>query len=222
MTRVDVQRLYTRAGGRWWGPFRGVWELLIARRAVEDFHALLRRYVTPESRILDLGCGTGANLARLLRLGLPFGHYTGVDFSATMLTLARKRFGGLPDVTFSQADATALEDTGERHDVIVSTWLLEHIREPAALVNDVQRLLEADGHLVLLFYSRARWFLRFWLSPLGRITVLADPVPEREVRRFSGVVGKKGYCAGVVTVVDIAAPGGGGEDARPASPTPAG
>ncbi len=223
MTRVDVQRLYTRVGGRWWGPFRAVWELLVARRAVEDLHALLRRYVTAESRVLDLGCGAGANLDRLLRQGLPFGHYTGVDFSATMLALARKRFGDLPDVTFSQADATAMEDTGARYDVIVATWLLDHIGgEPAALVNDVQRFLEADGHFLLLFYSRARWFFRFWLSPLGRMAVLADPMPEREVLRFSGVVAKKSYCAGVVTLVDIAASGGAGEGARTAPPTAAG
>jgi hypothetical protein len=57
----------------------------------------------------------------------------------------------------------------------------------------------------LLFYSRPRWFLRFWLSPLGRALVCADPVPEQEVSRFSGVRAKKTYGAGAATLVDIAA-----------------
>ena len=202
MTRIDVQKLYSLAGGRWWDPFRAQWELFWARNAVRDLDSLLRRYVTPEARILDLGCGTGANLARLRRLGLAFGHYTGVDFSPSMLALARKRFGDPPDVTFRQGDATALEDTGERYDVIVSTYLLDHLSEPAAFVNGVQRFLEPDGHLLLLFYSQPRWFVRFWMSPIGRI-VRATPVSEREVSRFENVRAKKSYGAGVATLVDI-------------------
>lgn len=208
MTRAGVQKLYSLAGGRWWDPFRALWELSTSRRAEEDLHSLFQRYVTPETRILDLGCGTGANLGRMLRLRLPFGHYTGVDFSGTMLALAQKKFGHLPGVTFCEGDVTALEDTGERYDVIVATWLLDHLRESAAFVNGIQRFLEADGHLLLLFYSRPRWFIRFWLSPLGRALVRADPVPEREVSRFSGVLTKKTYSAGVATLIDIAPSGG--------------
>lgn len=202
-----MQKLYSWAGGRWWDPFRAVWELCTSRQAEADLSSLFRRYITPESRILDLGCGTGANLGRLLRLGVPFGHYTGVDFSRKMLALARKKFGDSPGVTFSEGDATALEDSGERYDVIVTTWLLDHLSEPAAFVNDIQRFLAADGHLLLLFYSRPRWFLSFWLSPLGRTLVRADPVHEREVSGFPNVLTKKTYCAGAVTLIDIGASG---------------
>jgi len=205
MTRTDVQKLYYKAGGRWWGPFRAVWEFCTSRQAKADLESLLRRHVTPESRILDLGCGTGVNLDRLLRLGLTFRHYTGMDFSSSMLALARKRFGDMPSITFLEGDATALEDVGERYDAIVATWLLDHLREPESFVNNVQHLLAPGGHLLLMFYSRPRWFLRFWLSPLGRKLVLADPVPEREVSSLSGVLSKKTYSAGVVTLVDIGA-----------------
>ena len=33
MTRTDVQKLYSLAGGRWWDPFRAQWELIWAQRA---------------------------------------------------------------------------------------------------------------------------------------------------------------------------------------------
>jgi ubiquinone/menaquinone biosynthesis C-methylase UbiE len=207
MTRTDVQRLYSVAGGRWWDPFRAAWEFSAARQAKQDLQSLLQRYVTPEAKILDLGCGAGENLGRLLRLGLPFAHYTGVDFSQDMLTLARQRFGQTPGVTFVEDDATALEDTGERYDIIIGTWLLDHLREPAAFVSHIQRFLATNGHLLLLFYSRARWFVRLWLSPLGMLLVRAKMVPEREVRAFSGVLAKRTYCAGVVTLVDIGSGG---------------
>ncbi|MGB6836751.1 MAG: class I SAM-dependent methyltransferase [Dehalococcoidia bacterium] len=218
MTRTDVVNLYSVAGGRWWDPFRVVWELCTSRRAKRDLESLLRRYVTAESTILDVGCGTGTNLGRLLRLEIPFAHYTGVDFSPSMLARARKRFRHLPRLTFREGDATALGDTGERYDLIVATWLLDHVRESAACVNDIQRFLAADGHLLLLFYSKARWFIASWLSPLGGLLVRADPVPEQEISKFSSVVSKKSYCAGAVTLVDIAPSGlaihnsGGGSD----------
>jgi len=202
MTRTDVQKLYTVMGGRWWDPFRAQWELFWARNAVRDLDSLLRRYVTPQAMVLDVGCGTGANLARLRHLGLSFRHYTGVDFSPSMLALARKRFGDPTGVTFRRGDATALEDTGERYDVIVAKWLLDHLSEPAAFVNGVQRFLEPDGHLLVLFYSKPRWFLRFWISPIGRI-VRAVPVAEREVSKFANVRAKKSYAAGVATLIDI-------------------
>ena len=202
MTRTDVQKLYTVMGGRWWDVFRAQWEATWTRNAVRDFDSLLRRYVTPEARILDVGCGTGANLARLRRLGLAFGHYTGVDFSPSMLALARKRWGDPPDVTFRQGDATALEDTGERHDVIVAKWLLDHLSDPAAFANGVQRFLAPSGHVLLLFYSQPRWFVRFWMFPIGWI-VRATAVSEHEVSRFENVRAKKSYAAGVATLVDI-------------------
>jgi 2-polyprenyl-6-hydroxyphenyl methylase/3-demethylubiquinone-9 3-methyltransferase len=202
MTRTDVQKLYTVMGGRWWDVFRAQWELVWARNAVRDLDSLLRRYVAPEARILDVGCGTGANLARLRRLGLRFGSYTGVDFSPSMLALARKRFGDPAGVTFRQGDATTLEDSGEHYDVIVSTYLLDHLSEPAAFVNGVQRFLAPGGRLLVLFYSEPRWFVRFWMAPIGRI-VRATAVGEREVSRFENVRYKKGYAADVVTLVDI-------------------
>jgi ubiquinone/menaquinone biosynthesis C-methylase UbiE len=202
MTRTDVQRLYRVAGGRWWDVFRAQWEFFWARNAVRDLDSLLRRYVAPQARILDVGCGSGANLARLRRLGLPFASYTGVDFSLSMLALARRRFGDPAGVTFRQGDATALEDTGERYDVIVSTYLLDHLSEPAAFVDGVQRFLAPGGRLLVLFYSEPRWFVRFWMSPIGRI-VRATAVGEREVSRFENVRYKKSYAAGAVTLVDI-------------------
>jgi|SRR3990170_5160223 len=207
MSRVSVRRLYSVAGGRWWDPFRVVWEFCTSQQAIRDLESLFRRYVSAQTRVLDLGCGTGANLGRLIQLQLPFKQYTGVDFSPHMLALARKRFRDMANVTFMEGDATSLRHSDELYDVIAATWLLDHLNEPAAFVNDVQRLLVPGGHLLLLFYSRPRWFVRFWLAPLGRMLVRADPVAREEVSKFSGVLFKKTRAASAVTLIDIGAPG---------------
>jgi ubiquinone/menaquinone biosynthesis C-methylase UbiE len=219
MTGRDVQRVYSLVGARWYDPFRALWVLCTSRRAERDLDALFRRYVTPQARILDLACGTGVNVGRLVRLGLPFASYEGVDLTDRMLAIAKKKFGHLPGVTFSQGDVTALKDTGAPYDVVVSTYLLSHLREPAAFVNSVQRFLEPHGRLLLIFYSRPRWFLDWWLTPLGRLILRADPVSVEEARSFSGVVSRKAYFAGAVSLIEIAI---SGEDAQGAARTASG
>ncbi|MBK8024583.1 MAG: class I SAM-dependent methyltransferase [Chloroflexi bacterium] len=61
--------------------------------------------LTPDQRILDMGCGTGRHALELARRGYPV---TGVDLSDGMLDQARQaaRSEGIISVTFQQADAT--------------------------------------------------------------------------------------------------------------------
>lgn len=61
--------------------------------------------LTPQQRILDMGCGTGRHALELARRGY---HVVGVDLSAGMLAQAQQiaQAEGLATVTFQQADAT--------------------------------------------------------------------------------------------------------------------
>lgn len=207
---TDVQKLYSRLA-TWYDPLRRLWVLLTSRRAERDLDSLFLSYVTPESAILDLGCGTGVNVGRLLRLGLGFREYEGIDFTESMLAVARKKYGHVGNVTFSRGDVTALEDAARRYDVIVSTYVLSHLRTPAATVNDVQRFLRPGGHLLLLFYSRPRWWLRLWMTPLGNALFRADAVRHSEVASFANVKTQRTYFAGTVTLLEIAAAAAGAE-----------
>jgi S-adenosylmethionine-diacylgycerolhomoserine-N-methlytransferase len=62
------------------------WTFLYGRRAV--LRLLLER--AQPKRVLEVGCGTGANLAYLLRYGAADLHLTGVDVSPDMLTRAKR------------------------------------------------------------------------------------------------------------------------------------
>jgi len=184
--RTDVQKLYSMLAARY-DSFRRLWVLLTSRQAERDLDSLFLSYVTPESAILDLGCGTGVNVGRLLRLRLRFRGYEGIDFTESMLAQPRKKYGYVRNVTFSRGDVTALEDAGRRYDLIVSTYVLSHLRRPVAFVNDAQRFLQPGGRLLLLFYSRPRRWLRFWMVPLGKVLLRADAVRHSEVASFANV-----------------------------------
>jgi len=123
-----------------------------------------------------------------------------------MLAQAQKKYGYVRNVTFSRGDVTALEDAGRRYDLIVSTYVLSHLRRPVAFVNDAQRFLQPGGRLLLLFYSRPRRWLRFWMVPLGKVLLRADAVRHSEVASFANVRTRRTYFAGTVTLLEIAVP----------------
>jgi len=80
--------------------------------------------------VLDVGCGTG-QLAELLRdQGLV--RYTGFDFSASAIALAKER---VPGVTFLVDDAlTSTLYQSVPYDVVLFTEVLEHLSDDLAAI----------------------------------------------------------------------------------------
>jgi len=116
----------------WW--FRG------RRRIVSGL--LERIPLDSDSKILDLGCGTGGNLQMLAG----FGQVTGVELDAQALALAVER-GTVPVVSGSLPDDIPFEP-GSFHCVTMLD-VLEHIEQDEAGLASVYRLLLTGGHLLL-------------------------------------------------------------------------
>ena len=125
--------------------------------AFAAFDQALRDHLSDGGRVLDLGCGTGANLARLLSLGLPFGSYTGVDLSPDMLRRARAKFGQFPNVEFRELDLLADPLPEGPFDLVVSTNAFEHLPDASEVAE------KALGRLL-----PGRWALLVFLADIGR------------------------------------------------------
>ena len=82
------------------------------------------------SSVLEIGCGSGQLAALLFDQGLR--EYTGVDFSATAISLAQKT---VPQGRFIVGDARAQElYTGHSCDALICTEVLEHIEDDLGVV----------------------------------------------------------------------------------------
>jgi SAM-dependent methyltransferase len=79
-----------------------LFQLMAAGLLVDGTRRLVGRPASLRRR--SLGCGTAANLERLIALDLPFESYTGVDLSEAMVNRARAKFAHLPNVHFQQLD----------------------------------------------------------------------------------------------------------------------
>jgi len=105
--------------------------------------SLLRRCGLPEdARMLDLGCGTGGNLAMLSE----FGQVVGAELDEHAAQLARER-GLAPIVRGKLPDGLPL-DAGVFHCVTLLD-VLEHIDDDRATLEAVYRLLAPAGQLLI-------------------------------------------------------------------------
>lgn len=124
----------------------------------EQFEALVRSHLRPESSVLDLGCGRGGVVELFwkdVRLA------AGADPDA--LSLAEHRAGGMPVVT---ARGEQLPFAGDSFDLVVSVWVLEHLRSPESVFREVRRVLRPGGHFVFLTPNLRNPLLAF--NRLGR------------------------------------------------------
>lgn len=148
-------RNFYRLTARIYDPFRRWW----ARRssgAERELDALFSKNVHASARILELGPGTGVNLARLYRVSPSFQSYLGIDLSEEMLSRAQRVAGGDARVELRLGDVRELSSLEGQFDFVVSTWLLSHLEQPEVAVRAALEKLAPGGSAVFLFAAEPR------------------------------------------------------------------
>ncbi|MCB9456624.1 MAG: class I SAM-dependent methyltransferase [Anaerolineaceae bacterium] len=100
--------------------------------------------LTPESRVLEIGAGTG-------RIALPvsrhIGEYYGIDVSASMLARLRGKQDGHKVYT-AQADATYLPFPNSSFDAVIAVHVFHLIARWQHALREVARVLRPGGKLL--------------------------------------------------------------------------
>jgi ubiquinone/menaquinone biosynthesis C-methylase UbiE len=119
--------------------------------AMRDQAAAARRVeLIPKASgaVLEVGIGSGLNLPVYPRA---ITHLTGVDPSAELLSMARRKLGALPfpvDLFCQSAEQLPFDD--ESFDTAVVTWTLCSIPDPMQALGEVKRVLKSDGQLLFV------------------------------------------------------------------------
>jgi 2-polyprenyl-3-methyl-5-hydroxy-6-metoxy-1,4-benzoquinol methylase len=98
-------------------------------------------HARPGGRLLEVGCGSGATLQRMERMGWGV---TGLDFDGGAVANARSR--GL-DVRHGQLSAQNFPDGC--FDAVVMSHVIEHVPAPVELLAECRRILKQGGMLVV-------------------------------------------------------------------------
>lgn len=177
-----------------------VWNKQIAYKAEEDLANFLRKNLGNDKTILELGCGTGVNLEKIIALKGNFKSYIGVDFSRQMLNIARKKFQNYQNVEFRKEDITKLRTT-KKFDVIICAWVLMHLDESFSFVNKIQQMLAGDGKFFIMIITKPKPSLHWFLTPLLKFIVGSPYIKEQEIQKFMNIKKISRYPTGVATIL---------------------
>jgi SAM-dependent methyltransferase len=133
--------------------------------SVALFARLVGRHITPQSRVLDAGCGRGGVIELYWE---KVRQAAGLDADLPSLRehrcLEQLVVGDLERLPFSSAC----------FDLILCSWIMEHLARPDAVFEELARVLQRDGHLVLL--APNAW---------NYVTIVQRLVPGRFQRRLT-------------------------------------
>jgi SAM-dependent methyltransferase len=125
-----------------------------------------------DTRVLDVGCGSGFNAAQLADRGC---HVVGIDLSAEGIALARQTY---PRVRFEvlPADDKLLANLkAPPFDLIISTEVVEHLYDPRAYVKGCFAALRPGGRFILSTPYHG-YLKNLVLSVMGRWDTHANPL----------------------------------------------
>jgi phosphatidylethanolamine/phosphatidyl-N-methylethanolamine N-methyltransferase len=129
--------------------------------------AIERMGIKAGERVLEVGVGTGINLALYPREAA----VTGIDFSSSMLEKARER-AARPDaapVRLLQMDAADLKFADHSFDIVYAPYLISVVPDPVQVAQEMRRVCRPGGRII---------FLNHFLSPnavLSRVERLISP-----------------------------------------------
>ena len=148
--------IYDQYGDRWYTAYDDPVALLRAEAKLKNpwiQQKIEDRFAEPVD-ILDIGCG-GGFLSNFLS---EKGHrVTGVDLSGESLAVAR-RHDRTQTARYIEADAYQLPFADSSFDVITAMDFLEHVEDPAKVIQEAARVLRPGG----LFFFHT--FNRNWIS----------------------------------------------------------
>jgi len=109
---------------------------------------------------LDVGCGTGADLAAMARRMPPGAQVSGVDASETMIAEARQRTANLgAQVSLRVGEATDLPYPDNAFDACLADTVLQHVRDRARVVSEMARVTRPGGRVAALEFDLGTTFL---------------------------------------------------------------
>lgn len=101
-------------------------------------------------RVLDVACGTGIVARRAASRVGTGGSVVGLDINEGMLVVADETAADIqPSIEWRQADATDLPFSDKQFDVVCCQQSLQFFDDPAAAVEEMQRVLAPGGRMSL-------------------------------------------------------------------------
>jgi Methylase involved in ubiquinone/menaquinone biosynthesis len=117
---------------------------------------MIRAHLTPASRLLELGCGTGTTAVALAPHAA---HIDATELASAMLGIARDRAqaAAVTNITFREQTVEGLSPTDAPYDMVLALSLLHLLDDPRAALATIHGMLKPGGLFVSARVGRARF-----------------------------------------------------------------
>lgn len=140
---TQVRDLFNAKAGKWNEKYQPGGALVIR---VTIFAEMAVKYLLPNDKILDLGCGTGAIASELAARNF---RVTACDIAEQMIEAGRRKYvGSNIEWRVLPPDWNQLPFAVNTYDCLVASSVLEYLPDVAAVLKECSRILKPGGILV--------------------------------------------------------------------------
>lgn len=191
---TQEHRRSTLASKAWYNWLSPYYDTLI-----DPFHDRLRRRgidslgVSPDDRVLDVGCGTGRGCAALLNTIGSGGQIVGIDVAEKMCHLTRDVLKHDLTSCVVRGDVLALPFDSDSFDAVIVSFTLELFgaKYQPSMLNEIHRVLTTSGRICVIAPSTAGSHL---VSPLyNRLHNVFPTLVDSRPLNVSGVLVESGF-----------------------------
>ena len=135
-----------------WDNVAGVYDVfvnVINRKTHKKLKRIVSSLIEPDDTVLECACGTGllsAVIAPKCR------QLTATDFSEKMLKKAEKNCRSFRNITYAQADITALSFADGSFDKVVAGNVIHLLDNPVTALRELNRVCKDGGMLIIPTY----------------------------------------------------------------------
>lgn len=149
---VDLQEIakFDDLAERWWDPHGDF-------RPLHDINPVRLEYIAERAplkgkKVLDVGCGGGILAESMARLGA---EVSAIDMAEAPLAVARLHLEKT-DLSVDYRKNTAEQEaaSGKSYDVVTCLEMLEHVPEPASVIQACRDLVNPGGHVFFSTINR--------------------------------------------------------------------
>ena len=135
-----------------WDNVAGVYDVfvnVINRGTHQKLRRIVSSLIEPGDTVLECACGTGLLSAVIAE---KCSQLTATDFSENMLKKAEKNCRSFCNITYAQADITALPYPDGSFDKVVAGNVIHLLDHPLAALSELNRVCKDDGVLIIPTY----------------------------------------------------------------------
>ncbi|MBX2999990.1 MAG: methyltransferase domain-containing protein [Caldilineaceae bacterium] len=175
-----------------------------AFRTIDNMCPPLRKYLTPGSNILDVGCASG-RFSRDVAIMIDSGILTGVDHSETSISLAQAEAqkAQITNAKFLVRDAYSLGFADDTFDLTYSMNVAVWLQDPLRAIQEQRRVTKPGGWVAVQMadYGNIIWYppaptVDFIINSLANVRNLPEGervIDSHQARRALEIMAQAGF-----------------------------